>query len=119
MVLADTSIWVRHLRLGDLDLMHLLRAEKVLTHPFVLTELGTRRLDRGDEILRLLRTLPGAVVADTHEVDRMIEDRELAGLGLGLVDVHLLASALLSDARLWSSDRRLREVAAELELGID
>ncbi len=119
MVLADTSIWVRHLRLGDLDLMRLLRAERVLTHPFVLTELGTRTLDHRDEILRLLQTLPHAVVADTGEVDRLIDVRALAGRGLGLVDVHLLASALLSDARLWSSDRRLSEVAAELDVGIE
>ncbi len=119
MVLADTSIWVRHLRLGDLDLMRLLRTERVLTHPFVITELGARTLARRDEILSMLRALPCSVVADTHEVDRLIEDRALAGRGLGLVDVHLLAAALLSDARLWSTDRRLRTVAAELEIGLD
>ncbi len=118
-MLADTSIWVRHLRNGDLDLMRLLGAQRVLTHPFVITELAARALAARGEILSLLRALPSAAIAETHEVDRLIDDRGLAGRGLGLVDVHLLAAALLSDARLWSSDRRLREAAAELDVGLD
>ena len=37
------------------------------------------------------------------------------GRGLGYIDVHLLASALLAPpARLWTLDRRLARVAAEL-----
>jgi hypothetical protein len=39
------------------------------------------------------------------------------GRGIGHVDVHLLAStALTSDARLWTLDRRLATVASELKL---
>jgi hypothetical protein len=41
---------------------------------------------------------------------------ELA-LGISYVDAHLLASARLSpDARLWTRDRRLRDLAARLDL---
>jgi len=38
------------------------------------------------------------------------------GRGLGLVDVHLLASAQLGEAPLWTLDKRLRKAAQELEL---
>jgi hypothetical protein len=38
------------------------------------------------------------------------------GRGLGYVDVHLLASAALGDARLWTIDRRLAGAAKRLGL---
>ena len=44
--------------------------------------------------------------------------RELWGTGLGWVDVHLLASALLAGVPLWTLDRRLASVAGGLEIGI-
>jgi hypothetical protein len=40
----------------------------------------------------------------------------LAGSGIGWVDVHLLCSAALSQARLWTLDRRLRATASRLDL---
>jgi len=38
------------------------------------------------------------------------------GRGIGYVDVHLLASARLAGARLWTRDKRLVVVANALEL---
>jgi hypothetical protein len=39
------------------------------------------------------------------------------GRGIGYVDVHLLASAMLApDTQIWSTDRRLQTVSAELGL---
>ena len=37
----------------------------------------------------------------------------LDGRGIGWVDTHLLAAALLSSARLWTADRRLAAVSEE------
>jgi len=58
------------------------------------------------------------VVAEAGEVLSLIEVERLAGKGLGWVDAHLLASARLSGWRLWTLDRRLREIAAQLGVGI-
>ena len=38
------------------------------------------------------------------------------GKGLGYVDMHLLASSILSDCQLWTKDKRL--VAVMKEIGV-
>ena len=50
------------------------------------------------------------------EVLTFIERHRLMGRGIGWIDAHLLASAALSNTPLWSRERRLSEVAAELHL---
>jgi predicted nucleic acid-binding protein len=48
---------------------------------------------------------------------RLVNDRQIIARGIGWVDVHLLAAALLAGARLWTRDRALAAVAAELGVG--
>lgn len=115
-VLVDTSVWITHLSKGNAELRKLLDAGEVLAHPLVIGELACGNLKNRAEILALLRTLPSARVAGDAEVLAFIEVRKLVGKGLGLVDVHLLASAVLSRAPLWTVDRRLRDAAASLGL---
>jgi hypothetical protein len=38
------------------------------------------------------------------------------GMGLGYVDVHLLASSLLSGIPLWTYDKKLKEAAKKLSV---
>jgi hypothetical protein len=45
-----------------------------------------------------------------------IESRHLMGLGLGYVDVHLLAAALLTAVPLWTDDMSLKEAATRLQV---
>lgn len=86
-------------------------------HPYVLGELACGNLENRREMLRLLGNLPMAPTATEHEVLEFIERRALMGRGIGYIDVHLLASALLNGTvRLWTRDKRLAQVAAELEL---
>ena len=117
MILVDTSVWIDHLRTGVPALAMALEDEQVLMHPFVLGELACRNLRDRNEVLRLLAKLPRVTSASDAEVLQMIEHRSLMGKGLGYIDVHLLASvALEGTARLWTHDRRLAAVAAELGL---
>lgn len=116
MVLVDTSVWVSHLRYGDTHLGELLRDGLVACHPFVIGELACGTLQRRREILALLQALPRAHVADDEEILEFIGQRRLMGRGIGFVDVHLLAAVILTGIPLWSIDKRLREVAAELEI---
>jgi predicted nucleic acid-binding protein len=115
-ILIDTSVWVDHLRKGNSRLASLLEDGEILTHPFVIGELALGRLRRRQEILELLGNLPAAEVALHDEVLSMIDSHHLAGSGLGWVDAHLLASALLSNAPLWSLDRKLDAAAKLLDL---
>jgi hypothetical protein len=117
MILADTSVWVDHLRSGAPALAAELEQSRVLTHPFVLGELACGNLKQRREVLQLLGELPRAPVATDLEALEFIERRVLMGRGIGYIDVHLLASvALTGTARLWTRDKRLAAVAADLEL---
>ncbi len=116
MTLVDTSVWVDHLRGGNARLQALLRSEQVLTHPFIIGELACGNLRNRGEVLRLLEALPEARPADHLETLQMVDRQHLFGLGLGWIDAHLLASSLLSSARLWTLDRRLARAATQLQL---
>jgi predicted nucleic acid-binding protein len=115
-LLVDTSTWVDHLRRRDASLSALLQDGLVWTHPFVIGELACGNLANRSEVLALLDTLPLAPVADHEEVLAFIERRRLMGRGLGLIDMHLLASAALASLPLLTSDNRLMTVARELGL---
>ncbi len=117
MILVDTSVWVDHLRTGDVELAALLNGSRVLMHPFVLGELACGNLRNRDGLLELFRNLPRVAVATDDEVLFFIERQELMGRGIGYVDTHLLAAvALAGSARLWTRDKRLRAVADSLAL---
>ena len=117
MILVDTSIWVDHLRTGDLRLVRLLERSEVLTHSMVIGELALGSISPREVLLDALSALPTSVEPTPAEVTHVIESRTLFGRGIGLVDAHLLASALLTpDARLWTRDRRLGAVARDLHL---
>ena len=112
MVLADTSVWVEHFRRGEPRLRALLHDGEVVCHPFVIGELACGYLRPREQVLSLLKTLPSAALVESDEILFFIEERKLAGLGLGLVDVHLLASCLISRTKLWTLDKRLKGIAA-------
>lgn len=117
MILADTSVWVDHLRAGDNKLASLLNDNRVLMHPFVLGELACGNLRDRREILALLKDLPRITVAHDEEVLFFIERHELMGHGIGYVDAHLLSATILAaPARLWTRDKRLRTTAKSLDL---
>jgi len=107
MVLVDTSVWVDHLRDGNLDLKKLLNDGAVVCHPFVVGELACGNLKNRNEILTYLQSLPMTILAEHEEVLKFIENNQLMGKGLGYIDVHLIASALLTDVPLWAFDKTL------------
>ena len=116
MVLADTSVWIRHFRRADAALQSLVSADRVLCHPLILVELacGTPPAPR-DRTLRDLSALQRPVVATIDETMDLIEQERLYDTGCGAVDVMLLASTLLtSDALLWTDDLKLRALAIRL-----
>jgi predicted nucleic acid-binding protein len=119
MILVDTSIWVDHFRTGDATLATLLAHGRVLTHPFVIGELALGVLRQRCAVLTDLSDLPATVVATDAEVLRFINRHALFGRGIGLIDVHLLAAAVLTaGAKLWTNDKRLNGAAEAMGLAI-
>lgn len=116
MTLVDTSVWVDHLRRGNGRLGRLLEDGLVLVHPFVVGELALGRIRRRSEILGLLAELPQVGVATHGEAIEFVERHRLEGTGIGWVDLHLLVSAALGRAGVWTLDRRLANAAQRLSL---
>lgn len=119
MVLVDTSVWIRFLSnqppyADELD--DLLGRGEVSGHDFVLGELligdkgGRKRLLADYVLIHQVPAVPN------REVVEFVRDRRLHGRGIGWIDAHLLASALVGGVSLWTADPRLAAVATELAI---
>lgn len=122
MVLIDTSIWIRFLDgrgnyTDELD--RLLAFEQVAGHDLIYGELLVG--DRGGRAAHLTQYLciPQAMTVPHSEVVEFVRSRKLQGRGLGWIDMHLLASVLVSRFKLWTADARLQVVAKELEVAYE
>lgn len=116
MILVDTSIWIDHLRSGNPALTGLLETGQCCIHPFVIGELACGNLSNRQEILGLLQSLPRLSTATDEEALFFIEQHRLMGRGIGYVDTHLLAATMIHAARLWTRDKRLKDIAETLGL---
>jgi predicted nucleic acid-binding protein len=119
MVLVDTAVWI-HFLAGRApyaqQLDALLSRGEVCGHDFVYGELligdpaGRRRLLADYAIMRQ------APVVSHAEVAEFVRTRRLHGRGIGWIDAHLLASALVGRLELWTADARLDALAVELDV---
>jgi predicted nucleic acid-binding protein len=107
MTLADTSVWVNHFRHGNARLSQELLDGNIVMHPFVVGELACGNLRSRVKVLSDLQRLPPAITADHEEVLGFLEPHHLFGGGITWIDAHLLASARLSNCRLWTLDTHL------------
>jgi len=115
LILVDTSVWIDHLRTPNVAFVRLLNDFQVLMHPLVVGELAMGNLRDRDVVMGALAGLPQAVVARDDEVLAFVAREALHGLGIGYADACLLAAARLTpDARLWTRDRRLADVAGRM-----
>jgi predicted nucleic acid-binding protein len=89
----------------------------VLVHPFVVGELALGNLLHRQQVLTALQDLPQATMATDSEVLGFIDQAPLAGSGIGYIDAHLLAAVrLTAGSQLWTRDKRLLVVTAQLGL---
>ena len=116
MILVDTSVWVDHFRKEENLLVYLLDNAQVITHPFVVGEIALGTPKNRRHVLESLADLPVVMIATDVEVLRFIETETLARTGIGYVDAHLLASAKLTDVKIWTHDKKLGAVASSRKL---
>jgi len=120
LILADTSIWIDHLRSGNKEMREQLNQGRIVIHPFIIAELALGlpkkcTLRERSKMLALLDLLPQVRVAQLGEVRLAIEARRLYSLGIGLTDAHLMASVFINPPTLlWTRDKRLRKAAEGL-----
>jgi predicted nucleic acid-binding protein len=115
-ILVDASVWIEHFRRTQPPLVDALFQMLVVTHPFVIGELACGHLSERASVLTLMSRLATVPPVSNQEALAFIDAHRLAGTGLGWVDVHLLASARLARARLWTRDKALERAASRLDL---
>lgn len=118
MILVDSSVWVDHFRGVDPSLVELLSQGRVVIHPFVLGELACGNLRKRALTLADFRKLPSTTVASDKDVYHLLESQRLWGEGLAWVDIHLLASAIISGYQLWTRDQALGLAAERLKVAL-
>lgn len=91
----------------------MLQSEVVCTHDFVIGELACGNLRNRAEILGLLQSLPRLSAATEDETLFFIEQQHVMGRGIGYIDAHLLAAAVIRDVPIWTKDKRLMAIAEE------
>jgi predicted nucleic acid-binding protein len=116
-ILVDTSVWIDHLRKPEVKLQELLHNDEVVTHPFVRLELALGSIANREKVLADLSLLPQVPVAETDELFRLLELRNQYSRGIGVTDLHLIASSFIDESlSIWTRDRRLGEIAEEFGL---
>lgn len=114
-VLVDSSVWVGHFKQRNDQLVTLLENGLVVCHPYVVLEIACGTPPNRRAIIDMLAELESTTLATTTEILSMLDGFRLYGRGCGLVDLSLIASILLTDkALLWTFDKRLEQVAKEL-----
>jgi len=115
-VVVDTNVWVHHWQDHNSQLMDMLADGELWTHPIVIGELSMGNLRNREKILWDLTRLGRPALATDAETRQMVEARRLWGRGVGWNDVKILASVVISDCLLWTGDRRLMEIADDLNV---
>lgn len=114
-VLIDTSVWIDHFRHGNDSLARLLERDLVLTHPLVIGEIACGTPPNRAATLADLASLRQSRQATIPEAISLMEAKRLYGLGCGLIDMLLLASALLTQgSELWTLNKRLGDIATRV-----
>jgi hypothetical protein len=117
MILVDSSVWIDHLRKPERKLQELLETDQVVTHALIRLELALGSIANREAVLANLALLPQAPIAEASELFHIVEFRKLYRRGIGVADLHLLASALLDRSiSIWTRYRPLGLVAEELGL---
>ena len=116
MILADTSVWVQHLRVGLPEFAEALDAWKIFTHEVVLGELACGNIGQRNRTLTLLDELPNLASVTFFEARHFIEEQRLYGKGLGWNDVQILATARVHGIPIWTLDKSLATAARKLRV---
>ena len=117
MVLIDTSVWIRFLAdrmpyAAELD--RLLERNEAAGHELVYGELLIGDSGARKQLLNSYDLIHRVPSVGHEEVVTFVRSHKLHGRGIGWIDAHLLASALVADMSLWTADEHLARLAGEL-----
>ena len=117
MVLVDTSVWIRFLAnrtpyAAELD--RLLERDEAAGHDLVYGELLIGDSGGRNRLLRSYDLIHRVPSVGHEDVVTFARSHKLFGRGIGWIDAHLLASALVAGVALWTAHEHLARLADEL-----
>lgn len=109
--LGPPSVWIRSFA-GRKPLRTKVVRRKLIHGELLIGDFGGRKklLDDYDKLFQ-------AAIVPHRDVVAFVEMRNLSGRGIGWIDVHILASALVSRLKLWTADSRLSAIADQFGVG--
>jgi predicted nucleic acid-binding protein len=116
-VLVDTSIWIRFLAGTEpyaRGLDRLLSNDEVFGHDFVYGELLIGDRGARTKLLAEYKMMRQVSLVANSEVVEFVKHHKINGRGIGWIDAHLLASAIVASCRIWTADRPLADVAQNI-----
>lgn len=113
-VLVDTSVWIDYLNKCQPVLVKMLNSVSVSTHAYIVGELACGLISDRSEFFNLITGLSYVTKVEDAELLHFITRNNLYGKGLGLVDMHILASCCVDGILLWTRDKRLKAAAEGL-----
>jgi predicted nucleic acid-binding protein len=116
LVLVDTSVWINHLRYSDELLVNLLNKNQVFTHDFIIGELACGNLNNREKFITYLNQIPKLSSLNHSEILYFLNENKLYGLGIGYIDVNLLASSVLNDLKIFTYDKHLQNASDLLNI---
>lgn len=117
MVLVDTSVWIRFFAGREpwaSELNRLLQNRDVAGHELIYGELLIGDKGGRAQFLAAYELIHQTARISHEEVVGFVRDRGLHGRGVGWIDIHLLASALVARARVWTVDSAFSALAKEM-----
>ncbi len=89
----------------------------MVCHPHIVMEIACGTPPNRRAIIGMMSELESTPVATSNELLAMLEAQRLNGRGCGLVDLSLIASAMLANKTLlWTLHKRLDQIAGELNI---
>lgn len=113
MIVPDTNVWIDYVKSGGRSalLEGLLLSEKVAAHLWVIGELILGDLGRNEKFMSNMMSLPRQADHSVSDVLDFAKQEKIFSQGVGLVDVQLLYSTLISGSELWTFDKNLYRLA--------
>jgi predicted nucleic acid-binding protein len=120
MILVDTSVWIRFLasrmpHAAELD--RILDRDEAAGHDLIYGELLIGDPGGRAELLKLYDLMHRVSNVPHADVVAFVRIHKLHGRGIGWIDAHLLATALVANLPFWTADERLARLASELGVG--
>jgi predicted nucleic acid-binding protein len=119
-ILVDTSVWICFFSnqapyVEYLDT--LLDRGEVAGHELIHGELLIGERGGRTNFLASYESMHQASIVPHRDVVAFVRARNLHGRGLGWIDIHLLASALVGRFQVWTADQSFAAVAREFGVG--